>query len=66
MAKLNKAERMVLEAVDTMLQHDAKLGLKMHDSTDKRLGEAERGLEYLHGQIDEMFALKAKAEIRNF
>lgn len=59
MAKLNKAERMVAEAVETMLQQDAKLGLKMHDSTDTRLGETERGLEYLHGQIDEMFALKA-------
>ncbi len=56
---LNKNELTLCEAIDTMLQHDAKLGLKMHDATDKRLGEAERGLEYLHGQIDEMFALKA-------
>lgn len=59
MPKLTKTEKMLCEAVDTMLQHDAKLGLKMHDSTDKRLGETERGLEYLHGQIDDMFYLKA-------
>lgn len=59
MAKLTAAERTLAEAIDTMLQHDAKLGLKIHDADDKRLGEAERGYEYLHGQIDEMFALKA-------
>lgn len=59
MAKLNKAEQTLVEAIDTMLQHDAKLGLKIHDTTAERLGETERGLEYLHGQIDEMFALKA-------
>lgn len=56
---LNKAEKQLCEAVDSMLQHDAKLGLKIHDQTDQQLGKAERGLEYLHGQIDEMFALKA-------
>jgi hypothetical protein len=56
---MNKNEKLLAEAVETMLQHDAKLGLKMHDVDDKNLGENERGLEYLHGQIDEMFALKA-------
>ena len=56
---LNKDEQRLCESIDTMLQHDAKLGLKIHDADDKRLGEAERGYEYLHGQIDEMFALKA-------
>jgi hypothetical protein len=59
MAKLTAVERILAEAVDSMLQHDAKLGLKIHDTDSQRLGEAERGLEYLHGQIDEMFALKA-------
>jgi hypothetical protein len=59
MAKMTRDESLVAEAIDTMLQHDAKLGLKIHDTDDKRLGEAERGYEYLHGQIDEMFALKA-------
>lgn len=46
---------MLLEAIDTMLQHDAKLGLAIHSEHS----ETERGYEYLHGQIDEMFALKA-------
>lgn len=59
MGKLSAAERTLAEAIDTMLQHDAKLGLKIHETDSKRLGETERGLEYLHGQIDEMFALKA-------
>jgi hypothetical protein len=59
MAKLTKDQRTLAEAIDTMLQHDAKLGLKIHDTTHERLGESERGYEYLHGQIDDMFTLKA-------
>lgn len=55
---LNKDERMLLEAVDSMLQQDAKLGLSIHDS-DTEFDSSERGYEYLHGQIDEMFALKS-------
>ena len=56
---LNSNEKLLAEAIQAMLQHDAKLGLKIHDTEDKRLGETERGYEYLHGQIDDMFALKA-------
>jgi hypothetical protein len=59
MTMLSKEERTFCEALDTMLQHDAMLGLKIHETDGKRLGETERGYEYLHGQIDEMFALKA-------
>lgn len=55
---LNEQEKMLVEAVDSMLQQDAKLGLSIHDNTDEHLS-AERGYEYLHGQIDEMFALKS-------
>lgn len=54
---LNKNERMLLEAVDSMLQQDAKLGLSIHSDTE--FDSSERGYEYLHGQIDEMFALKS-------
>jgi hypothetical protein len=54
---LKKEERLVLEAIDTMLQHDAKLGLAIHNVDE--FESAERGYEYLHGQIDEMFAVKA-------
>lgn len=57
MAKLNKSERTLVEALDTLLQHDAQLGLSIH--SDDEVGKAERGYEYLHGQIDEMFAVKA-------
>lgn len=56
---MNKNELVLLEAIDTMLQHDAQLGLKIHADKNKKSGEAERGYEYLHNQIDEMFALKA-------
>lgn len=53
---LNENEALLLEAIGSMLQQDAKLGLSIHD---EKAGIAERGYEYLHGQIDEMFALKA-------
>ena len=59
MQKLTSTEKTLCEAIETMLQHDAKLGLKIHDTDGKHLGETERGYEYLHGQIDEMFGLKA-------
>lgn len=52
-------EKMILEAVSTMLQQDAKLGLSIHDKDHKLAGSVERGYEYLHNQIDEMFHLKA-------
>lgn len=48
---------MLVEAIDSMLKQDAKLGLSIHK--DAGFNSAERGYEYLHGQIDEMFALKA-------
>lgn len=56
---LDKNEKMLLEAIDSMLQQDAKLGLAMHDQEHQDLGSTERGFEYLHGQIDEMFELKS-------
>ena len=54
---LNKNERMLAEAISTMLQQDAELGLSQHEETD--FDSAERGYEYLHNQIDEMFLLKS-------
>jgi len=57
--KFTEDERTLLESIKTMLQHDAQLGLKMHSSDHEQSGRAERGYEYLHNQIDEMFALKA-------
>jgi hypothetical protein len=59
MSKLTNEEKMLLEGIKTMLQHDAQLGLKMHSDQSEQLGQEERGYEYLHNQIDEMFALKA-------
>ena len=66
---LNKKEKLLSEAINTMLQHDAKLGLAFHDDKKSsgyqsgdgadRNGETERGYQQLHGQITEMFALKA-------
>lgn len=58
---LNDAEKLLIEGIKSMLSHDAKLGLAAHDLTAH---SHERGFEYLHGQIDEMFALKA-AELTN-
>lgn len=59
MPTLDQHERLLVEALDTLLQHDVQLGLKPHAKQLEALGKAERGYEYLHGQIDEMFALKA-------
>jgi hypothetical protein len=56
---LNKHEKLLVEAINSMLQQDAKLGLGIHDTEHSEAGTAERGYEYLHGQIDEMFALRA-------
>lgn len=57
---LNKKEKLIAEAVDNMLQQEVKLGLSFHDNDDdQEYLSAERGYEYLHNQIDEMFALKA-------
>lgn len=55
---LNKKEKLLLEAVQSMLQQDAMLGLSIH-KTEEAQSSTERGYEYLHNQIDEMFALKA-------
>ncbi len=66
---LNDTEKLLVEAINTMLQHDAKLGLSVHDNNgpsghqsgdgSDRTGEIERGFQHLHGHITEMFALKA-------
>lgn len=54
---LTKTEKLLVESIKSMLHQDPKLGLAFHDD-DKPL-EAERGVEYLHEQIDDMFAVKA-------
>lgn len=60
---LNNDEKALLEAIKGMFQRGDNLGLKFHDDADgKELHDklaAERGLEYLHNYIDEMFANKA-------
>jgi len=59
MNNYNEAEKTLLEGIKTMLQHDAQLGLKIHSDQISEMGSAERGYEYLHNQIDDMFSLKA-------
>jgi hypothetical protein len=54
--RLNKNEKALLEALDTYLQQDAKLGLSIHGDDDK---DGERSFAYLHEQINDMFAVKA-------
>jgi hypothetical protein len=56
---LNKNEKLLVEAIDSMLQQDAMLGLSIHVDDHESMGTAERGYEYLHNQIDEMFAVKS-------
>jgi len=54
---LTKTEQRLVESIKSMLHQDHKLGLDFH-TADKSL-EAERGVEYLHEQIDDMFMVKA-------
>jgi hypothetical protein len=58
---LNVNEQLLVEAIKSMLQHDSKLGLSIHDKPKEEADayNAERGLEYLHGNIEQMFHLKA-------
>jgi hypothetical protein len=52
---LNQDEVLLVEAFETMLSSGDGLGLNSHQPELEELGERERGLEYLHNQIDEMF-----------
>jgi len=56
---LSKTELLIAEAVGSMLKQDAMLGLSVHSSDHEEMGSTERGYEYLHGQIDDMFQVKA-------
>lgn len=56
---LSPQEQLLAEAFETMLSSGDGLGLAHHESELERMGEEERGFEYMHGQIDEMFHLKA-------
>jgi hypothetical protein len=55
---LTKNDRLLIEGIKSMLAQDAKLGLAFHDQ-DKATQEAEQGFEYLHEQINDMFAVRA-------
>lgn len=54
---LNKNEKLLVEAVQSFLGQDAKLGLSLHD--DDKAAKEERGFQYLHEQIDDLFAIRA-------
>jgi hypothetical protein len=51
---LNKTERLLAEAIDTMLRHNPKLGLSFHDGTE----ETSHFTQFKHEQINEMFELE--------
>ena len=51
---LNETERLLAEAIDTMLRHNPKLGLSFHDSTE----ETSHFTQFKHEQINEMFELE--------
>lgn len=54
---LNKNEKLLVEAINTMFTQEAKLGLSLHDDDTQQ--KAERNFQYLHEQIDDMFAVRA-------
>ena len=63
---LSENELLLVESIKSMLKDDAQLGLAAHEK-DKYSQQfnAERGLEYLHGQIQDMFAVKAAELVHN-
>lgn len=54
---LKKSEQVVCEAIGTMLRHKVALGLQ--DPPDDVKEEEAHSLQFLHEQINEMFAIKA-------
>lgn len=53
---LDDNEKALLEAVQSLFQQDSELGLNHLDSIDEPY--AESSYNYLHGQINQMFAMK--------
>lgn len=53
---LNDDEKLVLEAFNSLLNQDAELGLSIHDYKDESI---ERGFEYLHNHIDDLFKVRS-------
>lgn len=57
---LNEDEMLLVEAVKSYLQQEAQLGLAAHEKDEFAKGaEGERGLEHLHNNINDLFALKS-------
>lgn len=57
---LNDDEMLLVEAVKSYLQQDAQLGLAAHEKDEfAQAAEGERGLEHLHNNINDLFALKS-------
>jgi hypothetical protein len=56
--KLSKPEQHLMEAFDSLMS-EPMLGLQPHKGEFEEMGQLERGLEYVHNQIREMFALRA-------
>lgn len=57
---LNETEQLLVEAIKTMLSQDSKLGLSIHDDDPyNTLFNSERGMEYLHNHINDLFALRS-------
>lgn len=52
---LNENEHLLIESIKSFLQQDEQLGLNIH----KKDKEHERGFEYLHNEINNMFELKS-------
>lgn len=56
---MNNNEKLLVEAMQSFLSSKAKLGLDTDKTATNDNNPEFRGFEYLHGQIDEMFAHKA-------
>ena len=57
---LNEQEQLLVEAVKSYLQQDVQLGLAAHEKDPfVKDSQDERGLEHLHNNINDLFAVKS-------
>lgn len=61
---MNENEKMLVEAVSNYLNDKTRLGLEHDDDATDDNNLKKRGQAYLHGHIDQLFALKA-AELKH-
>ena len=57
---LSEDERLAIEGIKALLNEDVRLGLAIHDKDPyNKEFDAERGMQHLHGNIQDLYRVKA-------